>query len=72
VTESRNRGRARDNLDRAGQGRERRNWYFEENAKRCVKKKERKTEQWEDKSSYIHRSSSSDITLNSTKHFLSS
>jgi hypothetical protein len=33
--------------------------YLEENAKRCVKKKERKTEQWEDKSSYIHRSSSS-------------
>jgi hypothetical protein len=41
VTESQNRGQARDTLDRAGQERERRSLYLEENTKHCVKKKER-------------------------------
>jgi hypothetical protein len=36
---------------------------LENNTRRCVKKQQRKTEQWEDKSSYIHRFSSPDIVM---------
>jgi hypothetical protein len=43
---------------------------LENNTRYYIKKKERKIEQWEDKSSYIHKSSSPDIALNRTLPFL--
>jgi hypothetical protein len=42
----------------------------ENNTRCCMKKKERKTEQWEDKSSYIHRSSSPDIALTTSLSYI--
>jgi hypothetical protein len=44
---------------RTGEQREKENIVvLSKNTRRCVRRKERKTEQWEDKSPYIHRSPS--------------